>query len=85
MGRIVFVNEVVVVSKEPYVCPSCEKSDTLQRGMVFENVSNGKTFLCGNCSAVVVVTTQNLRRVELEASDEVSLMLKDNYVLRRVE
>lgn len=85
MANFVFVNEVIVISKEPYVCPSCDRGDTMQQDIVFEKSSNGRTFLCSKCNAVVVVTTQNLRRVHLEAGGDVSLMLKDDYVLRRVE
>lgn len=70
--------------KDPRLCPTCEKADKLEENILFENISQGKTFLCTRCEALTIVTFQNLRRVELSSKTNDNIMLKEPYNIRKV-
>jgi hypothetical protein len=46
--------------------------------------SGGKTILCSRCEALIVVTNHNLKEVELSASDDIMIMLKEPHLIRKV-
>ena len=70
--------------KDPRICPTCEKDDKLEANVILERVSQGKTFLCTRCEALVVVTFLNLKRIELASKAGDNIMLKEPYNIRRV-
>ena len=84
MVRNVFIREIVTVLKEPRLCPTCNKEDRLEKGIITENRSGGKTILCSRCEALIVVTTHNLKEVELSASNDTTIMLKEPHLIRKV-
>ena len=84
MTKTFFVKEIILILKDPRICPSCEKSDNLQENIIFENNSKGKTFLCTRCEALTVVTHLNLKRVELLSKTNDNIMLKEPYSIRKV-
>ena len=85
MGRTVFLKEIITISKEPKLCPTCKKDDRLEKDVIQEGRSNGRTVLCSRCEALTVITNQNLKTVELSSkNDGVHIMLKEPYLIRKV-
>ncbi len=84
MTRNVFIREIVTILKEPRLCPTCNKEDRLEKGIITENRSGGKTILCSRCEALIVVTNHNLKEVELSASKDTMIMLKEPHLIRKV-
>ncbi len=84
MPKTLFVKEIILILKDPRLCPSCEKADKLQENIIFENNSKGKTFLCTRCEALTVVTHLNLKRVELSSITNDNIMLKEPHSIRKV-
>jgi len=64
MGKTIFIKEIILIEKEPRLCPTCEKEDKLEKDVVREERSGGKTILCSRCEALIVITNHNLRQVE---------------------
>ena len=55
MGKTVFIKEIITMSKEPRLCPTCEKDDRLEiNSTIREERSDGKTILCSRCEALIV-------------------------------
>jgi len=65
MGRTIFIKEIITILKEPMLCPTCQKEDRLEKDLVREEKSNGKTILCSRCEALIVMTNHNLKEVDL--------------------
>lgn len=84
MVRNIFIREIITILKEPRLCPTCNKEDKLERGVIFENRSCGKTILCTRCEALTVVTNHNLKEVELSSSNDIMIMLKEPHLIRKV-
>jgi len=84
MGRIIFIKEIITVLNEPRLCPTCQKEDRLEKEIIREERSNGKTILCTRCEALIVVTNQNLKKVELSARKDDTIMLKEPHLIRKV-
>jgi transcription elongation factor Elf1 len=84
MTRSIYIREIITILKEPGLCPTCNKEDKLEKGIVVENRSSGKTILCTRCEALIVITNHNLKEVELSASDEIMIMLKEPHLIRKV-
>ena len=84
MTRNVFIREIITILKEPRLCPTCNKEDRLEKGLIIENRSGGKTILCSRCEALIVITNQNLRLVDLSAAKDISIMLKEPHLIRKV-
>jgi len=84
MGRTFYVREIITILKDPRLCPVCEKDDKLEENAIIEKISNGKTFLCSRCEALIVVTHLNLRRVELATKKDDILMIKEPHYIRKV-
>lgn len=84
MPRNVFVREIITILKEPKLCPICNKEDKLEKGIIDENRSGGKTILCSRCEALIVVTKNNLKEVELSAPKDIMIMLKEPHLIRKV-
>jgi len=84
MTRSVFIREIVSILNEPRLCPTCNKEDRLEKGVISENRSGGKTILCSRCEALIVVTNHNLKEVELSAPKDIMIMLKEPHLIRKV-
>ena len=84
MARSVYVREIITILKEPRLCPTCNKEDKLEKGILSENRSGGKTILCSRCETLIVVTNYNLREVELSAPKEIVIMLKEPHLIRKI-
>ncbi len=84
MGKTIFIKEIIIISKEPRLCPTCEKDDKLEKEVVGEERSSGKTILCSRCEALIVITNHNLRQVELSSIRDDTIMLKEPHLIRKV-
>ncbi len=84
MARNIFIREIVTILKEPRLCPTCNKEDKLEKGIITENRSGGKTILCSRCETLIVVTNHNLKEVELSASNDIMIMLKEPHLIRKI-
>ena len=84
MGKTIFIKEIIIILKEPKLCPTCQKEDRLEKDLVREENSGGKTILCSRCEALIVITNQNLRKVELSPIKEDTIMLKEPHLIRKV-
>ena len=84
MGRSIFIKEIITIAKEPGLCPTCQKEDRLEKDLVREGNSNGKTILCSRCEALIVITNHNLRVVDLSAIKDDAIMLKEPHLIRKV-
>lgn len=84
MGRMIFVKEIISISKEPRLCPTCEKDDRLEKNVIREERSDGKTILCTRCEALIVITNYNLKQVELSSPKDDTIMLKEPHLIRKV-
>ena len=60
MGRTIFIKEIIkeiiTIESEPRLCPTCQKEDRLERDIIREGRSNGRTVLCSRCEALTIVT-----------------------------
>jgi len=84
MGKTIFIKEIITMLKEPRLCPTCQKEDKLEKDIVREERSNGKTILCSRCEALIVITNHNLKEVELSSFKEDIIMLKEPHLIRKV-
>ncbi len=84
MGRTIFIREIIIIEKEPRLCPTCQKEDRLENDIIREGRSNGKTILCSRCEALIVVTNHNLSNVELSSKKDDTIMLKEPHLIRKV-
>ena len=84
MNKTIYVKEIILSATEPKLCPTCEKQDKLQKNEVFERRSDGRTILCTRCEALIVITEQNLKKVELEGVKDNLVMLKEPHLIRRI-
>lgn len=83
MGKTVFIKEIITILKEPRLCPTCQKEDKLEKDLVREERSNGKTILCSRCEALIVITNHNLKEVELSSFKDDIIMLKEPHLIRK--
>jgi len=84
MSEMFFVKEIITTLDDPKVCPRCEKDGYFIKNLVFEKISRGNSYLCTKCEALTIVTNLNLTKVELEAEEGKIVMLKDNYLIRKI-
>ena len=84
MGKTIFIREIIMIAKEPRLCPTCQKEDRLEKDIIREERSSGKTILCSRCEALIIVTNHNLKQVELSSIKDDTIMLKEPHLIRRV-
>ena len=84
MSKMIFIKEIISIEKEPRLCPTCQKEDKLEKDLISEERSGGKTILCSRCEALIVITTNNLIKVELTSSKGDTIMLKEPHLIRKV-
>ena len=83
MSRTIFIKEIITILKEPRLCPTCQKEDRLEKDLVREGRSNGKTIFCSRCEALIVITNHNLKVVDLSSTKEDIIMLKEPHLIRK--
>jgi len=84
MPRTIYIREIITILKEPRLCPTCNKEDKLESGLILEKRSGGKTILCTRCEALIVITNQNLRMVDLSSTKDIAILLKEPHLIRKV-
>lgn len=84
MAKSIFIKEIITILNEPKLCPTCKKEDKLEKGVISENRSGGKTILCSRCEALIVITNYNLKEVDLSAPKDIMIMLKEPHLIRKV-
>ncbi len=84
MSRSIYIREIITILKEPRLCPTCNKEDRLEKDVITENRSGGKTILCTRCEALIIVTNHNLREVDLSAPKDIMILLKEPHLIRKV-
>jgi len=84
MSRSIFIKEIITIEKEPRLCPTCEKEDRLEKDLIREERSGGKTILCSRCEALIVITNHNLKNVNLSSTRDDTIMLKEPHLIRKV-
>lgn len=84
MSRTIFIKEIITIEKEPRLCPTCKKEDKLEKDIIREDRTSGKTVLCSRCEALIIVINHNLRQVELSSKKDDTIMLKEPHLIRKV-
>ena len=85
MAKMIFIKEIMSIEKEPRLCPTCQKEDRLEKDlMIREERSGGRTILCSRCEALIVITANNLIKVELSSINGDTIMLKEPHLIRKV-
>jgi hypothetical protein len=56
---MIFIKEIISIAKEPRLCPTCQKEDKLEKDLIREERSCGRTILCSRCEALIVITANN--------------------------
>ena len=81
---MIFVKEIITTATEPKLCPNCKKEDRIEKDIIREEKTNGRTLLCTRCEALVVITTHNLKTVELSSKTNDTIMLKEPHLIRKI-
>jgi len=81
---MIFIKEIISIAKEPRLCPTCQKEDKLEKDLIREERSCGRTILCSRCEALIVITSNNLIKVELSSINGDTIMLKEPHLIRKV-
>jgi len=81
---MIFIKEIISIEKEPRLCPTCQKEDKLEKDLIREERSCGRTILCSRCEALIVITSNNLVKVELSSIKGDTIMLKEPHLTRKV-
>mgnify|MGYP001575036113 FL=1 len=84
MTRTIFIKEIISIEKEPRLCPTCQKEDRLEKDLIREERSSGRTILCSRCEALIVITTNRLIKPILSSSRGDTIMLKEPHLIRKV-
>jgi len=84
MSRSIYIREIITILKEPRLCPTCNKEDKLEKDVITENRSGGKTILCTRCEALIIITNHNLKEVDLSAPKDTMILLKEPHLIRKV-
>ena len=84
MSKMLFIKEIISIAKEPRLCPTCQKEDRLEKDLIREERSSGRTILCSRCEALIVITTNRLIKPVLSSSKGDTIMLKEPHLIRKV-
>ena len=84
MTRTIFIKEIISIEKEQRLCPTCQKEDRLEKDLIREERSSGRTILCSRCEALIVITTNRLIKPILSSSKGDTIMLKEPHLIRKV-
>lgn len=81
---MIFIKEIISIEKQPRLCPTCQKADKLEKNLIREERSSGKTILCTRCEALIVITTNKIINPELSSIKDDTIMLKEPHLIRQV-
>ena len=81
---MIFIKEIITSPIEPKLCPNCKKEDRFEKDIIREEKTDGRTILCTRCEALVVVTSHNLKTVELSSRTNDTIMLKEPHMIRKI-
>ena len=84
MGKMIFIKEIISIEQQPRLCPTCQKADRLEKNLIREERSSGKTILCTRCEALIVITTNKIINPELSSIKDDTIMLKEPHLIRQV-
>ena len=84
MGKMIFIKEIISIEQQPRLCPTCQKADRLEKNLIREERSSGKTILCTRCEALIVITTNKIINPELSPIKDDTIMLKEPHLIRQV-
>jgi len=84
MGKMIFIKEIISIEQQPSLCPTCQKADRLEKNLIREDRSSGKTILCTRCEALIVITTNKIINPELSSIKDDTIMLKEPHLIRQV-
>ena len=84
MGKMIFIKEIISIEQQPRLCPTCQKADRLEKNLIREERSSGKTILCTRCEALIVITTNKIINLELSSIKDDTIMLKEPHLIRQV-
>ena len=81
---MIFIKEIISIEQQPRLCPTCQKADRLEKNLIREYRSSGKTILCTRCEALIVITTNKIINPELSSIKDDTIMLKEPHLIRQV-
>lgn len=81
---MIFIKEIISIEQQPRLCPTCQKADRLEKNLIREERSSGKTILCTRCEALIVITTNKIINPELSSIKDDTIMLKEPHLIRQV-
>ena len=84
MGKMIFIKEIISIEQQPRLCPTCQKADRLEKNLIREERSSGKTILCTRCEALIVITSNKIINPELSSIKDDTIMLKEPHLIRQV-
>ena len=84
MGKMIFIKEIISIEQQPRLCPTCQKADRLEKNLIREERSSGKTILCTRCEALIVITTNKIINPVLSSIKDDTIMLKEPHLIRQV-
>ena len=84
MGKMIFIKEIISIEQQPRLCTTCQKADRLEKNLIREERSSGKTILCTRCEALIVITTNKIINPELSSIKDDTIMLKEPHLIRQV-
>ena len=84
MVKMIFIKEIISIEQQPRLCPTCQKADRLEKNLIREERSSGKTILCTRCEALIVITSNKIINPELSSIKDDTIMLKEPHLIRQV-
>ena len=81
---MIFIKEIISIKQQPRLCPTCQKVDRLEKNVIREERSSGKTILCTRCEALIVITSNKIINPELSSIKDDTIMLKEPHLIRQV-
>lgn len=81
---MIFIKEIISIEQQPRLCPTCQKADRLEKNLIREERSSGKTILCTRCEALIVITTNKIINPELSSIKDDTIMLKEPHLIHQV-
>lgn len=81
---MIFIKEIISIEQQPRLCPTCQKADRLEKNLIREERSSGKTILCTRCEALIVITSNKIINPELSSIKDDTIMLKEPHLIRQV-
>jgi len=61
------INDIITTTRDPKACAGCGESDYIEEGIVKDDHSKGKTYVCTRCEALTIVTDKDPNKAALLA------------------